>query len=378
MELQAFINKNFKNIRIDPLSRESKDALLPIYKHMTASYKALPKLLIREIYPEEHDQSYIPSDIQPHLKRCVYNSSYNFKVRHRDIRLYIHAPKISKSFNRDCVKHVYMWLSIAGEYASTDCSSEIVIHLYLTEHMKVMPEDNSHIGREHVNTAFTTPCSKKTTICIFRKEEWKKVFIHETFHNLGLDFSSMANSSASKQISEMFRVKTDIRLYEAYCETWAEIIYSQFITFYSIKGHTNYDLMFQKLDDILRAEVIFSIFQCAKVLEYNKMSYTDLYSVSTGGKYREDTQVLAYYVIRSVLIFHKNAFISWCVENNGKHKFLDFDKTDRNIDSFCEFIRGIYTSPTYVESINRVEDWFKYNKQSSAYEFNTLRMTIHG
>jgi hypothetical protein len=176
----------------------------------------------------------------------------------------------------------------------------------------------------------------------------------------------------------MFRVKTDIRLYEAYCETWAEIIYSQFITFYSIKGHTNYDRMFQKLDDILRAEVIFSIFQCAKVLEYNKMSYTDLYSVSTGGKYREDTQVLAYYVIRSVLMFHKNAFISWCVENNGKHKFLDFDKTDRNIDSFCEFIRGIYTSPTYVESITRVEDWFKYNKQSSVYEFNTLRMTIHG
>ena len=136
--------------------------------------------------------------------------------------------------------------------------------------------------------------------------------------------------------------------------------------------------MFQKLDDILRTEVIFSLFQCAKVLEYNKMSYTDLYSVSTGSKYREDTQVLSYYVIRSVFMFNKSAFILWCRENNGHHKFLDFDKTDRNIDSFCDFIRSVYTSPTYVESITRMEDWFKYNKQSSAYEFNTLRMTIHG
>ena len=37
-------------------------------------------------------------------------------------------------------------------------------------------------------------------IIIFRNEEWFKVFVHETFHLFGVDFSNMSNLKKSKDI----------------------------------------------------------------------------------------------------------------------------------------------------------------------------------
>ena len=188
----------------------------------------------------------------------------------------------------------------------------------------------------------------------------------------------MSYASADKQITDIFKVKSDVRLFETYCETWAEIIHSQFITFFSTRSHNNYGLMLSKLDDILRAETIFSLFQCAKVLRHNRMSYVDLYSTASTTKqqqYREESHVLSYYIIKSLLMFHKNAFIEWCSDNNTK--FLDFEKTQKNIDRFCDLIRQMHRSPEYAKAIVQISDWFKYNNNDS-FETNTLRMTVFG
>jgi hypothetical protein len=63
-------------------------------------------------------------------------------------------------------------------------------------------------------------------IYIFRKEEWFKVFIHETFHSLGLDFARMPEESANQALFSIFPVRCDYRFYEAYTETWATILHS--------------------------------------------------------------------------------------------------------------------------------------------------------
>ena len=376
--LQSFINANFRQTKIESLSNESKRELIRIYKQMSSIYKGLNHLKIREILSVPYDESNIPSAVKPRVKMCTSNSSYNFRIKHRDIYLYIHAPFVDKSFNRNCIKRIYMWLSLASIYACEDCSKKMIIHLYLTDHIKMLPSDDNPIGRNNVNTAFTTACAETTTICLFRREEWFKVFIHETFHNLGMDFSAMSYASADKQITDIFKVKSDVRLFETYCETWAEIIHSQFITFFSTRSHNNYGLMLSKLDDILRAETIFSLFQCAKVLRHNRMSYVDLYSTASTTKqqqYREESHVLSYYIIKSLLMFHKNAFIEWCSDNNTK--FLDFEKTQKNIDRFCDLIRQMHRSPEYAKAIVQISDWFKYNNNDS-FETNTLRMTVFG
>ena len=370
--IQSFVDDNFKDIAIEHLTKPSQDALLPIYNLMrdaNENFKAA------KLYKNDHvksDTSYVPAEIAPSIAKCSHTQSVMFKIKHRTIYLSLCSNRPITAISQ-YIKRVYMWLYIASHYACFKCSQTMNINLYLTDHSKVLPDMGSVIGRPNVNTAYTTSCSDSTDICIFRSQEWFKVLIHETFHNLGLDFSNMRNSTADAQILKMFKVDADVRLFEVYCETWAEIINAMFLSFFSTKIKGNYGIMMGKLDNMLEIEARFSLFQCVKVLNYNNLMYTDLFNESKRRHYREDSHVLSYYIIKALLLYNKNQFIGWCVSNNKV--LLDFNKTTGGIDSFCSLIRSLYTNPIYINAIRTIEPWFIYNRLSNSLARKTLRMT---
>ena len=77
-------------------------------------------------------------------------------------------------------------------YSPALCGKSIKIILFDTTLKKILPQSLIDIlGAEHCNSAVTTTCSQKGDIIIYRREEWFKVFIHETFHLLCLDFANM-------------------------------------------------------------------------------------------------------------------------------------------------------------------------------------------
>ncbi len=371
--LQSFVDSHFKHIPIERLSKPSQNALAGIYQNMrdaSTEYKAV------KFYKNDRaktDVSYVPDQIKPHISRCVYTHDVMFKIGHRTIYLSVCAPRRIPNFTQ-YVKRVYMWLYIASQYACNRCSNAMNICLYLTEHLKLLPPIGQVIGRTNVNTAFTTSCAASTDICIFREQEWFKVLIHETFHNLGLDFSDMKNVNADSQISKMFKIDADIRLFEAYCETWAEIIHLQFLTFFSTKIKDRFDIMMGKLDRMLEAEAKFSLFQSVKVLDHNNMVYTDLFNESKRRHYHEDTHILSYYIIKALFLYNKNKFIGWCSTSNKT--LLDFNKTTHGVDGFCQLIRSLYMDPIYINTLKTIEPWFIYNKMSNALARKTLRMTV--
>jgi len=371
--LQSFVDSTFTHIPIEHLSASSQHELGSIYKlmhHANESFKTL------SLYKNDHDNrdtSYIPDPIKPHVARCTHTQSVKFKVKHRSIYLSISAPHHISKFGQ-YVKRVYMWFFIASHYACRKCSNTIHIDIYLTDHVKLLPSIGHVIGRTNVNTAFTTSCSASTNICIFREQEWFKVLLHESFHNMGLDFSEMETTLSDRHIESMFKINADIRLFETYCETWAEIIHTQFLAFFSTRIKDRYDIMMGKLDKMLEMEARFSMFQCAKVLDHNNMVYTDLFQESKRRHYREDTHVLSYYIIKSLLLYNKNHFIEWCSTNNKV--LLDFNKTNRGITGFCNMIRSLYMDPVYIDAMKTIEPWFIYNKMSNALPRKTLRMTV--
>ena len=119
--------------------------------------------------------------------------------------------------------------------SSAKCSKNLELYLYLTPFKKELPDNQMTIlDAKHVNTAFTSGCRENTQIVLYRSEEWFKVFIHETFHNFGLDFSDMNLSSVNKRIKDIFNMNIEYNLYESYCETWARIINTMFFTYFSI------------------------------------------------------------------------------------------------------------------------------------------------
>ena len=371
--LQTFVDSTLHHIPIEKLNKPSQNELRQIYQHMhdgNNNYKSA------KFYKNNHpgsDTSHVPDEIKPHLVRCTYVEATTFKVNGRTIHLRISSPRPIQNFMQ-YVKRIYIWLYIASKYASTQCSETININIYLTAHVKLLPVNGNTIGRPNVNTAYTTPCASSTDICIYREQEWFKVFIHETFHNLGLDFSRMRITAADAHIQKMFKINADISLYETYCEIWAEIIHCQFLTFFATHIKTHYDTMLGKLDRMLETEARFSLFQCAKVLDHNHMVYTDLFNESKRRNYREDTHVLSYYIIKALLLYHKNRFIAWCSTNN--RVLLDFNKTAHGVDSFCGLIRGIYMDPVYINVMKSIESWFIYNKLSGTFARKTLRMTV--
>ena len=117
---------------------------------------------------------------------------------------------------------IILWLFILNKYSSKVCSKYFTVYFYFTSLTKNLPSSNIDIlQEEHVNTAFTSTCTNHSEIVIYRKEEWLKVFIHETFHNFGLDFCDMNCFKGNKYILDLFPVDSEVKLYESYTEFWA-------------------------------------------------------------------------------------------------------------------------------------------------------------
>jgi hypothetical protein len=236
---------------------------------------------------------------------------------------------------RAYVYKIYAWFHFIQPYVSpannnrTECSKEINLYFYFTPFKKMLPRiAGETLGPAHANTGFTYPCSvnphggkTSTEIIIFREEEWFKVLLHETMHNLELDFNTHDGSS----LREIFPgIRHDVLLSEAYAETWARILNLAFYVFYDMYGgngtFSQYNAAVQKCLSVERA---FSLFQIDKTLNYMGLSYSDIISgeaaVSTvvSRQYRETTNIFAYYVLAGIMVFNVDAFMRWCVSNNA-------------------------------------------------------------
>jgi hypothetical protein len=296
--------------------------------------------------------------------------------------LTINETKIHRFFE-DVIHKIYLWLSVATQFSPTYCSQQMHIRLFFTEHMKTMAKtDMEPLDRIHSNSAFTTGCSISTNIHIFRKEEWFKVLIHETFHNLGLDFSNMDQRLADQTILRLFPIsEKEIRLYETYCELWAELIHLLFFVFFTSQDRAlgNFDRILQKMERLLHYEILFSRFQCAKVLNHYNITYEQLTDPASrhllDSRYRENTQILSYFIIKSVLISEPDQFIKWCLDHNGAT--LEFNKTQGNVQEFGQLVKQCYKTPSFLDKIQKMEGWIRKNtKMIKTPELNTFRMTL--
>jgi hypothetical protein len=328
-------------------------------------------------FPKDADFYHIVDEIREEIEMfSKIGKKYSFKIGSRPIVIYAIYP-YNKRVDRgktykmldESVQKMYCWLFAATHFAPKECSRELVVYWYLTDQKKRIPKKgDTTIDEVHANTAFTRACpTEANSIYIFRKEEWFKVFIHETFHSLGMDFAAMSDQYAKKAIFDIFPIQCDLRFYEAYTETWAEIINVLFVCIEK-RGEFSY----KTVEAFLENERMFSIFQKIKILQYNKMKYEDLFSPST---YKENTNILSYYILKSIFMFFCNDFIEWCAQKNKGT--IAFKKTPLNIVFLVNFVKSKYDYPTYLYTIREMEKWFS-KKENKGFEMGTMRMSIHG
>ena len=263
---------------------------------------------------------------------------------------------------------------------------KITINLYLTNIKKTLPKNQiKTLNEENCNSALTYACAEEGEVLVFREEEWKKVLIHELFHSLCLDFSGISYLLLKDKMKDLLKVKSEYEISEAYAEYWATILNSCFISFDILDDKEDYEQFGLYSEFCIQFERIFAMFQLVKVLDYMGLRYKDLVSDGRMAKslknilYKEETNVLAYYIIKTVLLYDYDKFLFWCQKYNIS--VIKFDKNQLNLRRFGNYFEEMYKNRRLTKSINDME--IKYSKLRGDYKnpnknpINvTTRMTI--
>lgn len=345
--------------------------------------------------------SSIPSEIRSRIENMPYIiETCNFKVGSRTVDASFllplqpviseHESELTKMMEINQIKkdihRIYLWLFVANKNAKNKCSKHMNLFFYMTDHIKTKPAQKKEaMNWIHANTAFTTQCSPTTNITLFREEEWFKVFIHETFHNMGLDFSSFASGTqiADRLVLQQYSVNiSDLRLYETYCELWAEIMNTMIISYMTTRDKHDFASILIKMEKMLKMEKIWSVFQCVKVLHHHQLRYSDVLAAPVLSRsdsihrsiYHEKTNAFCYYVLKSILMVHLDEFIQWVAIKNTT---LQFKLTDQNTEAYALLVINFYKSPMFLKYVELIEEWYKSNPNNTSFIANTMRMTVN-
>lgn len=198
-------------------------------------------------------------------------------------------------------------------------------------------------------------------INIWRKEEWKKVLIHEMIHFFAMDIKNHYSNDIEQlqnNIHGIYNIKGSIIPYEAFTELLAIIIHSCYLQ-YIFNNKV-------KLKDLLCIELNFSLFQVAKILD--SYGITNIRSIKEGTqKIKQTTSVFSYFIIKTAILFSFDRFIDFLGDS------LHFDEKH---SEFEELIITSLENKEFVDNINNILKIFK-NKNND-FIWNTMRMSCLG
>ena len=405
-KLIAFFKKNQYANFIEP-NKQTVQILKELYNDLLEAYQYLLSLkkTKQPIYqintkkiqtasqitkPNNFNFNSFPEFIRKHINETSMSEiSYTFSLFERKIKIIFTIEDMDAELKIDVynkyVDNIIIWLYILNQYSSKKCANTLTIYFYFTSLEKHLPTSKIDIlDEKHVNTAFTTTCPVNSEIVVYRKEEWFKVFIHETFHNFGLDFSDMNVKDATHKILNLFPVNSEVNLFECYTEFWAEIMNAASCSFFLLKNKQNVDEFLSNIVTLIHYERTYSFFQLVKALRFMGLTYKDIYSKNNTSQslretlYKEHTSVLSYYILKTVLLNNYPGFLYWCKSHN--FSLLQFNKTPKNLNDFCVFIEKNYKRADMLDNVNNSELLFSEinNKKSDKKDFilSNMRMSI--
>jgi len=377
----------YNDIKLAERWASAENTLSRIKTHLKDKEESKENLIPQSLL---HESKYIPEFIRSyiiqHLKGYVI---YKIKIGDRNVEFHFGILQEKDYHNLsqfdNYVKRMIIWLKMAFQYAPLKCSKTLKIYAYLTPFKKQLPGNQfTIISQNHCNSAVTTSCTPHGEIILYRAEEFIKVFIHETFHTLGLDFSNMPLTSFNKKVRQLFPINSEFNLFEAYTEFWASTMNS-LISAYLLTENKDEQNFLIYSDFCCRFEQIFSLFQMVKILDFMGLNYQNLFSndsVSNGVRrylFKEKSNVFAYYVIKNLLLYFNVDFLIWCKRHNNN--LLTFNKNSSSLNSFLQFIDEKHQNKTFLKDIEKMHEFLKKQKGHRAEPKHnkltkTMRMTL--
>lgn len=324
---------------------------------------------------ESIDSTYFPEEIQHHiLNEQSTVITYQFTVLDsRAIVLHFVVfntpnPDLKKMLAR--AKRVCALMHLVSMHAArSTCSATLNIFIYMTKFKKLFPATRGQaFEAEHANTGLSYHCARNNDLVVYRKQEWFKVLVHESFHAFGLSFieSDMppgVDAAMQTILKKTYAIATPVRVYETYCEIWARVLNVCFACFspsdeskskFVAGGNPILNLKLNAFSecvmDGLHRDAQFALQQFAQIMRYMGIPHAVMCNPTkenraiVAEKYRENTNVFAYYVMTCALLNSPDVFLVWCYKNNPitaakpRANIMQFRTIPANFNGFMEML----------------------------------------
>ena len=196
------------------------------------------------------------------------------------------------------------------------------------------------LDREHVNTGYASRCQE---IVIYRKEEWRKVFIHECFHYFNFDLG------VHESVQNLFPVHVHVDLKETFCEVWARIL--------------NCALSGSDVGELIESERKWACFQMVKILDFMDLTYDDLLKKQKLDLYNENTNVFAYIVLSAILLQDARKFMLWSGGFNAP-------------SGLAALIQEMHRTPEFINSVESTQRVYALIRRKGKDRYHTMRMSV--
>jgi hypothetical protein len=332
-----------------------------------------------EIYGE-----FASMDIRHSVEKYI-NSKLLIDIKFRNIKAYLDIKTINEIDKESLLKIVKRCLILAHYQ---DIDNPIYIEFLKTKNKKVLPKRNTYklLGPKEINSG-STSFGAETKICIWRDEESNKLILHELIHYHDIDFRH--GNNVDNIVSEYFNIAPEIekRVYEAYTETWANIV-NVFICAFECdkKNSLNY------AKKMFGNELKYSLYQTAKILNFygfhNMSEFVRPYD--SRKKFKQSTSVFSYFFVKTALLFYIEDFIAFVNKNNDQSfsESIKLSKSPEILQEFLDLINVLCKRKSYLSVLDKLMFKLKNihktqktrKKKSSLPKINneiknTLRMT---
>lgn len=278
-------------------------------------------------------------------------------------RIIIHFIGKKQNYT-EYAKQMLRVLFVLNHFSDKKCAKrkEFHIYLYMTPLKKLLSQ--STIGVDNVNSGMNTRdrhCSQHeetNEIVIYREEDWFKVFIHESIHSFRLDF----DDPMKEEMTRIFSVNSEINLFEAYTEFWAKMI--NMLVCASLM-EDNFDGVMKVMNVMVQMDKQFAVFQVVKILRHMGLTYGDL--LNGTNKYREGTNVFAYFVLNMCLMNHYNDFIQFCKRES--YNILRYNR--KKVHLLVDFLKQCHNCKSLRKNIKEME-----RLSGKDYLMENLKMTL--
>jgi hypothetical protein len=253
------------------------------------------------------------------------------------------------------------------------------IKIFGTSLKKTLPDkENTFLTPRNVNSGLSIIYynSDIRQIFIFRKEEYLKVFIHEFLHTISCQNGIDKIESIMEFLDSIGTITTPIFNNSKVTKDELDLNYistrnpNEALT--ELSANILNLLITRPQKDFIKnfeIERKFSLFQCAKILEY--FGVTDITQLHQEKIIKQTTNVIPYYILRAMLYHNPSKLFEFYEVN----KSLCYSPGSEQTKILEEMITKF--TPEFISDINYLIKWIKKNTAATAF-WRTLRMTIFG